>query len=82
MSVVLHPIIIGGDATRNYFAAHAPPLPDEIRAAYIESLRLNEPEAMCLPWNEYTFRKLVMQEARWRVAYADAMLYELRKESV
>ena len=67
-------------SARNYFVAHAPPLPDEVRTVYLESLRINEPEAMCLPWNEYTLGKLATQEARWRVAYADALIRELQKE--
>lgn len=63
-----------GLSLRDYFAAHAPPVPTIAAEAYLDSLKINEPEAMEIPWNGWVLERLAVQERRWRYAYADAMI--------
>lgn len=74
-----HEGIGGGMSIRDYFIAHAPPLPAFVINAYIESVKINEPEAVRLPWNEFLLKKLAVQEARWREQYADELLAQRAK---
>lgn len=63
-----------GMTLRDYLMAHAPPMPALCINAYVEMLKFNEPEYLEVPWNEGLLNRLALQEARWRVAYADAVL--------
>lgn len=65
---------------REYLIAHAPPMPAVVLEKYWELLRTNEPGHHDLPWNEFTLGKLAMQEARWRNAYADAILDQQERQ--
>ena len=63
-----------GMTLRDYFAAHAPPMPAIAICAYIKCLKTNEPELSDLPWNEWMLKQLANQERRWRYTYADQMI--------
>lgn len=73
---------LDGLSRREYFAAHAPPLPEEIRKAYWQSLTVNEPDAVKLPWNSYIMERLAAQERRWRYLYADEMIKRSGTETI
>ncbi len=66
-----------GMSLRDYFAAHAPPLPQFIAERFLEMKRTNEPEDWgpnAMPWGPSYLKEFAAQEARWRLAFADAML--------
>lgn len=65
---------------RDFFVAHAPPLPPVVYAAYVEHLQQEDPDAINLPWNEGVLRSLATQEARWRRVFADEMIRELERK--
>jgi hypothetical protein len=65
---------------RDFFVAHAPPLPPVVYAAYVEHLQQEDPDAMNLPWNEGVLRAIARQEARWRSVFADEMIRELDRK--
>ena len=63
-----------GMSLRDYFAAAAPPVPKWIMDAYIDNYKLNNLDECLPPWNDRVLRDIAYQEARWRLAYADAMM--------
>ena len=65
---------------RDYFAAHAPPLPKVIADAWEEHLKFDEPDAMRMPWNEFVLQQMAVQEARWRRVYADRLIQEMDRK--
>jgi hypothetical protein len=59
---------------RDYFAANAPPLPEVVREHYDQFLKQDHLGSGELAWSGGILNMIAAQEARWRTAYADAML--------
>ncbi len=64
-----------GMSLRNYFAAHAPPLPAFVRDAFVGV----SPQQFKDGKREYDISQLAEVTAHWNFLYADAMLKEREK---
>lgn len=63
-----------GLSLRDYFAAHAPPVPQFIQDDFVAMLRQDQMDDLTLSWNDGILHRMATLEKRWRDRYADAML--------
>lgn len=67
-----------GMSLRDWFAGQAPPCP--IMSEFLSTSKTNDPEFWGIPnWSEEHFNRLAIIEARWRFAYAAAMLKAVKR---
>ncbi len=57
----------------------APPIPNEILEARLESIKINEPDYCQNPWNDFVLARIAILQARWAMAYAKAVQAEFER---